>query len=344
MSRTSRTPALAVAVGVLLLMASCGGSDSTSQPDGQPAPSGGQTTEPAGQGAGDTAVAGAPCTKPDMVVHVEATNSDLVCRAGAGGALVWEAAPSSGGGGGDGGGSQGASFGLASSSEIPAVMETFGFDLAPFDAASGAAGAMTITGVVPPKLPASDPNAVALDARNRYLFLPFGYAEADQTDPQWSFFLPLGTPVVSLVTGTVCDVPQLYSNDYSIRVVPDGIACDGPGRAPVMFETEHVIDPQVAVGDKVTAGQRIATVSDYQRIWKPVGFGIVEIGVAYSLANDNTPWHACPSRFFAPATRDAMRATLESLMTAWSTEVGDAELYAAARVPEPGCFSADVNA
>ncbi|MFZ9630338.1 MAG: hypothetical protein ACO3C1_13430 [Ilumatobacteraceae bacterium] len=224
------------------------------------------------------------------------------------------------------------------------MIETFGFDLAPFDAASGAAGAMTIAGVVPPTLPDSDPNAAALDARNRYLFLPFGFAEGDQTDPQWSFFLPIGTPVVSLITGTVCDVPLLYSNDYSIRVVPDGIECEGPGRAPVMFETEHVIDPLVAVGDRVTAGQRIATVSDYQGIWTQIGFGIVEIGVAYNLGDDGSPWHACPSRFFAPEAREAMLSTLESLMAAWSAELGEPDLYAAARTPEPGCFSADVHA
>ncbi|CAB4323196.1 MAG: hypothetical protein F2520_04695 [Actinobacteria bacterium] len=40
------------------------------------------------------------------------------------------------------------SFGLNSSEEIPSVMETVGFDLAPFDAASGMAGAMKIAGVV----------------------------------------------------------------------------------------------------------------------------------------------------------------------------------------------------
>lgn len=44
-------------------------------------------------------------------------------------------------------------------------------------------------------------------------------------------------------------------------VVPDGTTCDSAGRAPIMFETEHVIDPLVKFGDRVTAGQRIATVS-----------------------------------------------------------------------------------
>jgi hypothetical protein len=40
-----------------------------------------------------------------------------------------------------------------------------------------------------------------------------------------------------------------------------------------MFETEHVIDPLVKFGDRMTAGQRIATVSDYDRNCKAMGTG-----------------------------------------------------------------------
>lgn len=238
---------------------------------------------------------------------------------------------------GDGGGD------TVTSAEIPAVMETFGFDLAPFDADTGMAGAMRITGVVPPSLPATDPNKAALDARHEFLFLPFGYGEGDgSTDPQWTVFLPLGTPVVSLVTGTVCDVPLLYSNDYSIRVVPEGTRCEEPGAAALMFETEHVIEPLVAFGDAVTAGQRIATVSDYDPLWREAGFGIIEVGVFFT-PDGGTPWHACPSRFFAPGAADAMTATLRSVMEAWSAEIGRPDLYAAANDPALGCFTADVN-
>jgi hypothetical protein len=235
------------------------------------------------------------------------------------------------------------SLGLNSSEKIPSVMETVGFDLAPFDAASGMAGSMKIAGVVPPKVPGNDPNSVEVNERNHYLFLPFGYSEKNDTDPQWAFHLPLGTPVLSLISGMVCDVPILYSNDYSIRVVPDGTTCDSGGRAPIMFETEHVIDPLVKFGDRVKAGQRIATVSDYDRNWKAMGYGLVEIGIAYNLGNDGSPWHACPSRFFAPTAKNAMLNSLTSLMTAWSTEVGNPALYARANSPEPGCLMADVH-
>ncbi len=292
-----------------------------------------------GSSASDTPpVLGTACTRADVVVHLDASNSDARCSRGSDGNLVWvDEKP------GSSASNSSASFGLNSSAEIPSVMETVGFDLAPFDAASGMAGAMKIAGVVPPKVPANDPNSVEVNDRNQYLFLPFGYSEKNDTDPQWAFYLPLGTPVLSLISGTVCDVPILYSNDYSIRVVPDGTTCDGAGRAPILFETEHVIDPLVKFGDRVTAGQRIATVSDYDRSWKAIGYGIVEIGIAYNLGNDGSPWHACPSRFFAPNAKNAMLNSLTSLMTAWSAQVGNPALYASASSPEPGCFMADVH-
>jgi hypothetical protein len=128
---------------------------------------------------------------------------------------------------------------------------------------------------VPPKVLANDPNGVEVNERNQYLSLPFGFSEKNDTNPQWAFHLPLGTPVHSLISGTACDVPVRYGKDCSIRVVPDGTTCDSGGRAPIMIETEHVIDPLVKFGDRVTAGQRIATVSDYDRSWKAMDTGLL---------------------------------------------------------------------
>lgn len=302
------------------LAASCGGSDSS------------------GTLLDELPKTGAPCPTADIVIHLDASNSDVACRLGEDGDLVWV--------------EQGAedksdateedpSRGPASSSDIPAVMETFGIDLAPFDPATGMAGSMKITGIVPPKLPSNDPNKILIDARNEYLFLPFGYEVLNVTDPQWAFFVPLGTPVVSLISGTVCDVALLYSNDFSIRVVPDGTTCTRDGTAGIMFETEHVIDPLVEYGDRVTAGQKIATVSDYQKAWTAIGLGIVEVGVFFNP--DNTAWHACPSRFFAPSVRDSMLDTLDSVMKAWSAEIAKPDMFATANDPVLGCFTSDVN-
>jgi hypothetical protein len=92
----------------------------------------------------------------------------------------------------------------------------------------------------------------------------------------------------------------------------------------------------------VKAGQRVATVSDYRREWAAQGFGIVEVGVFYTLSNDVVPMHACPSRYFAPASEASLSTALQSVMTAWSAQLGVPDLYAGADVPEIGCLRADV--
>lgn len=221
-------------------------------------------------------------------------------------------------------------------------MTSVGFDLRPFDAATGRAGDMVVSGVVPPiedPIP-DDPRAAAHSDRIRYLFLPFGWTDADDTaDPQWNFVLPLGTHVLALVDGEVCEVTRLYSGDFTIRVAPAGRACaDG-----VYFETEHVNDPIVSGGDQVTAGQHIATVSAYQADWRASGYGVVEIGVAFPT-DSGPPLHLCPTLFLEPSIKTAMIDALASVMDAWAVEFGDATLYADAADPELGCFVREVRA
>ncbi|MBU6202213.1 MAG: hypothetical protein KJS90_09515 [Acidobacteria bacterium] len=226
--------------------------------------------------------------------------------------------------------------GAAPTVEDVAVMRGVGFDLRPFDASTGRAGALQIDGVQPPFEEGieNDPKAVAHNDRIRYLFLPFGWGGESGRDPQWNFVLPLGTPVTSLVDGLVCEVPRLYSGDFSVRVAARGTDC-GDG---VYFETEHVEDPLVQPGDEVRAGQRVASVSSYQQDWSRLGYGIVEIGVAFPSGKNGPPIHVCPTLLFDPSVRDQLTADLRTVMDAWSSESGDAGLYVAADVPAPGCF------
>ena len=224
-------------------------------------------------------------------------------------------------------------FGITSSSEIPAVIQNWGFDLAPYDPATGMAGVMKIKGV---KAPAFDSNNAQYF---NYLFVDYGDPDGGHTDLQPQYFLPLGTPVISMVDGTVCDVPLLYSKDYSIRVAPTGTTCEHQGRAQVLFETEHVMNPLVKFGDVVKAGQQVATVSDYHRDWKALGFGVVEIGVFFAKKGSSGPWHACPMRFFASDRKDSMLAELASIQKAWETETGDPNLYSEATESPRGCTS-----
>jgi hypothetical protein len=222
-------------------------------------------------------------------------------------------------------------FGVTSSSDIPAVIQNWGFALAPYDPATGMAGVMKIKGVKAPPFDANNSQYF------NYLFVVYGDPDKGHTDLQPQFFLPLGTPVVSMVDGVVCDVPLLYSKDYSVRIAPTGTKCEHEGRAQILFETEHVINPLVKLGDTVKAGQQVATVSDYHKDWKALGFGVVEIGVFFAKSGSPDPWHACPMRFFAPDKKESMLSEFASIQKAWEAETRDSNLYDESIESPKGC-------
>jgi hypothetical protein len=141
-----------------------------------------------------------------------------------------------------------------------------------------------------------------------------------------------------MVTGTVCDVPKLYSNDYSVRVAPPGMKCM-QGGAYILFEHEHLLNPTVKVGDKVTAGQKLGVVSDYNPHWKAKGLGVIETGVFFSKKGSTKPWHSCLSSFIDPSKKSAMLATLSSAFAAWETERGDSTFYDEAKMSPVGCYT-----
>src|SRR3989344_8068338 len=97
-------------------------------------------------------------------------------------------------------------------------------------------------------------------------FIPASSASPDKKNPQPTFILPLGTPVRSLIDGVVANMPILWSGDISIQVTTDG------KMQRWVYEIEHVINPKVKVGDRVSAGQIIAEVSNFDK-GAPPGFG-----------------------------------------------------------------------
>lgn len=145
-------------------------------------------------------------------------------------------------------------------------------------------------------------------------FIPYGF-ECDRTgdgaagagfrNPQPTFYAPLGTQVLAPVTGTVSAVKKLYSGDYTIMIKN--------GRSfGEIWETEHVINPVVKAGDRVTAGQHIALVSDYDSRWTP-GIGLVELGL---LRGGNPPQHLCPFESIAGSKKQEIAAQLAALLAA----------------------------
>ena len=155
-------------------------------------------------------------------------------------------------------------------------------------------------------------------------------------NPQPTFWAPIGTPVLAPITGVIVNVQEIYSGDFTIMYAPTGAGIQGP-----VWETEHVLNPTVKVGDSVTAGQPVAEVSDYECFYSKekfgndtlcnTGLGLVELGY---LVGGTVPTHYCPfGEYTSPAALptitaqlDAARALIESIrgknyfkQDAWAT-------------------------
>ena len=169
------------------------------------------------------------------------------------------------------------------------------------------------------------------------LFMNYGEPEQASDDgpggmpsPQSSLVVPLGTKVKSLVDGVVVKVVKLYSNDYSIHVASNP-------ESTWVYETEHVINPAVTVGDKVKAGQVIAEPSDYNTRHHP-GFALVEIGI---LHTGNPPEHVCPYNYLDDSIKDETFKKLKAFYKSWESYMGNDALYDEAKMVVPGCYTLD---
>lgn len=167
------------------------------------------------------------------------------------------------------------------------------------------------------------------------IFSEYGYqiegnsAGPARKNPQPTFIAPLGTAVMSIVNGTVYDVPKLYSNDYSIHVQPEG--------SNLIFETEHVINVKVKKGDKVKAGDIIAEVSDYDAK-NFDGLGLVEMGI---LNPGNPPSHVCTFDYLDDSIKTDVFAKLKTLKSDWESYRGDSTIYDETKEVVPGCLTRD---
>ena len=228
--------------------------------------------------------------------------------------------------------------GITSNANIPKVIQNWGLAVDTYDSGSGMAGVMRIRGVTPPTFGNAADNAMY-----RHIFGVYGMDLKGMKEPQIAIIAPLGTPVISMVDGTVCGLSKVWSNDYSVQVAPIGTPCMIGNWATVLFEHEHLINPTVNVGDKVKAGQQIGTVSDYNPYWKAKGFGMIEIGVFFVKKGSKKSWHACLGNYLAPTKRDSMLAVLTSVQMAWMAELSDPTLYDLGAQNPVVCLTNDDN-
>ncbi len=228
--------------------------------------------------------------------------------------------------------------------EIPAVIESWGITVAPYNAATKKAGEMYVGSI--PFQPGS-----TMTAPIQY------YGEGprrptdppDYVDPQMTFFVPLGTTVQAIVSGEVCAVTKLvnsYSDDYSIGIgiaVGGQPACvqgsDGRGFGRIAtWEHEHVMEPKVKVGDLVKAGEPIAVASYYKKDnWLYTsGYALYEIGILAS-SPDGRPMHVCPALYLKPAVKERLLTELATAARAYEANTGTT--HYAAKTLETGCIT-----
>ena len=197
-----------------------------------------------------------------------------------------------------------------------ALIKSIGIQLEPYVAQTGKAGDLVFT-----------KQKLTYDR----LFMEYGYvipansAGPEKKNLQPIFIAPLGTPVRSLVDGTVVGVKTVWSGDYTIHV-------KNPS-SELIFETEHVINPLVREGDSVIAGQIIAEVSDYDTKNYP-GMGILEIGILQS--ENGHPYHVCPFLYLHPSIQEQTYANILALYDSWNT-YKNADIYTKTD-PIPGCL------
>ncbi|MDA1004637.1 MAG: M23 family metallopeptidase, partial [Chloroflexi bacterium] len=215
------------------------------------------------------------------------------------------------------------------------VLRRHPIELAPYEAASGRAG---------------DVQFVSRTMGN-VIYTQFGYvvpaaitsSGQDKSNPQPTYLAPLGTPVRAAATGVVDRISELWSTptygDVSVMIRPDGL----PAGCYLVVEAEHVLNPRVAVGDRVTAGQVIAEVGALNSQGNS-GLGLVELGILTGAGNGR-PMHVCPYAYFAPDVAAAQLGMLTRLMADWESYAGDPALWdeSAWVGGVPGCSSGPIT-
>lgn len=201
--------------------------------------------------------------------------------------------------------------------EPPLLLKSVGFNLGAYNSSTNTAGDIQFTKT---KLPFDQ------------IFSPYGQQDPRTTDssminPQPVVILPLGTKVLSLVDGVVVEKKELYSGDWTVWVAKST-------QSQYFYETEHIKNPSVNVGETVKAGQVLGEVSDYDSKNNP-GFGLVEIGILHSTG-PGVPEHVCPYKYLDPSIKDTVNSNLMSLYTAWEEYLGK-DVYKQETFVSAGC-------
>lgn len=207
--------------------------------------------------------------------------------------------------------------------ESPVTIKSLPFEFGPFDPVTKRAGDFQFIDKPMP------------EGTQPVLFSEFGYVSPGNSSnnyqskisPQPTVYLVAGTKIKAMIDGTVLSVIKLYSGDYSIHMTGAG--------SELIFEHEHVIDPQVKEGDEVKAGTVIATASDVDAS-KVHGLSIFEMGI---LKGGNPPMHLCMFDYLDASIKDKTLSDITAFKVSWEEFRGDTSIYDEANTALPGCIN-----
>jgi hypothetical protein len=179
-------------------------------------------------------------------------------------------------------------------------LESLGVDFEPWDGTDGSvAGGFKFTG----------PDN---------MMMPFGNVAGDgKVQASLDFYMDANATVVAPISGTISRVVfQSADSDYEIGIKVGG--------CQVFFD--HMLDPQVSVGDYVNAGDPIGKPGP----WNPTfDTGVLELTV---LSGRRV---YCPLDFIRPDRIDVVRSEMTQLMADVETYHGDTTIYDEAAMLEP---------
>lgn len=214
----------------------------------------------------------------------------------------------------------------STTNDQPAPLKNLGFFLDLYDPTTQKAGDLHFTPELK-KILTSDP------IYQKQVWRDYGIQDIRSPDDptkrnvQPTFYLPLGTKVLAPIDGVVTKVETLYSNDYTIWFSSNK-------KSTWSYETEHVKNVTVKVGDTVTAGQVVAEVSDYETHNTP-GYGLIELGLFHPQNNEPTHW--CPFEYLDSSVKEETNGKILSVYKGWEEFMNDASIYDEVNYALPGC-------
>ncbi len=145
--------------------------------------------------------------------------------------------------------------------------------------------------------------------------------------PHPTYFLPLGTKLISPVDGVINTIKyQERDDDYEMGIIPDGFS-------KWIIGFDHIINLEVQEGDKVNAGDVVGEVSPSNSPAMPPELGWTELQIGEREAPA-----ICPFLLLNKSVKADIEAKITQLAKDWENFIGK-DVYQQEKWVSPGCLA-----